>query len=225
MLRYLAIRVVWLLGLLLAMSILACSNGIHSKAVDLIKDAQNQTTAQAGTLNQLGKTKGVQGDPRAGALTDQAKKQNQAIGKDLGAAKPIAQTDANNATNAKNAVVVRLTWIGIGLLVLGIAAGLGGILASTYLGSLAAYFRTGGVITALTGIAALYVAYHWSAFNRALDVVVIAGAAAGVLWLVLHYVTASEVTAIEQWIVTKFGAVTSYVKGLFIKPAVKKDVA
>lgn len=214
-------RIVTVLALAAGLFLAGCSDGAaKSKAVNAISDAQGQVTSQGKTLHSLAGTKGVKSDPQAGALTKQAQDQNGAIAKDLHVAKPAAEADANKAASADNAVVVRLTWIGIGLFILGLAAGLGGILATGYLGNLAAYFRTGGAIVGGTGLATLYLAYHWAAFNKAVDIVVVVGIVAGIVYTVVHYVSADEVTAAEEFVVGLFTKAVKGVKGLFTKKTV-----
>lgn len=215
-------RIVTVLALAAGLFLAGCSDGAaKSKAVNAISDAQGQVTSQGKTLHSLAGTKGVKSDPQAIDLTKQAQDQNGAIAKDLHVAKPAAAADANKAAAADNAVVVRLTWIGIGLFVFGLAAGLGGILATGYLGVvLAAYFRTGGAVVAGTGLATLYLAYHWAAFNKAVDIVVVTGVVAGIVYVIVHYVSASEVTAAEEFVVGLFTKAVKGVKGLFTKKTV-----
>jgi hypothetical protein len=185
-----------LLGIIaacLAMLLCSCSADQHSKTSDAIWNASRSATAQKSTLGSLkGTVDGLTPQnlpaekPKAQALTGTAIQQNADISKSLGTASTGAKQDAATIKSLSDPVKVRLNWIGVSLLIAGIAAFVCGLVFATQLGTLSTFIVEGGIAASIVGILVLFVAQFLHTLYWVFgSVLVIGGIGVGV-WLVVH---------------------------------------
>jgi hypothetical protein len=217
--------------ILIAATLLAagvgCSQPANQKTTTNIAQAQATTTAQAKTLDTVGKT--VAGltpanvpnqKPLLSSEVKQAQAQNGQIATALGVAQKSAKADEAVIASASNPVQVRLNWASGICLVVGVLALVAGMFFSTYLGGIASWLRSGGAALLVAGvllyaiarfIIPLITALFWAA-TAVTGVALVAGA----VWAYLH--RNSLVPVVEAW----FGQAVKKVDGTIPLPAPKQ---
>ncbi len=178
----------------LALALCSCGTDSATKTSDAIWNASRSATAQKSTLGNLKST--VDGltpqnlpveKPKAQTLTGQATQQNADIGKALGLAATGAKKDAAAIKSLSDPVKVRLNWIGIGLIVGGIAAVVAGFFLATYLGNFASIALSVGGASVVTGILTLFVAAFLHTLLWICGGILVVGLVGVGVWAYLHY--------------------------------------
>lgn len=142
--------------------------------------------------------------PKVQAYTGTAIQQNADTAAALKGAAVGAKKDAAVIASQSDPVKVRLNWIGIGLLIGGIAAVVAGIFFSGYLGKFATLAVSAGGAAVVTGILTLFVAAWLHTLLWIFGGVLVVGVVGVGVWALLHF----QVNLASVW---------ASIKGVFVK--------